>query len=366
MKSEAGHSMKNSSQKRRLRKTQQRHARREVDGILLLDKPAGLTSNAALQCVKRLYRADKAGHTGSLDPLATGLLPICLGEATKLSALLLEDDKVYHARVRLGVATNTGDSEGEPVRYSDAAKVERAALEAAIPGFIGAQMQVPPMHSAIKRDGKKLYKLARAGIEVEREARPIVIHALKLLDFAGPEFSFEVRCSKGTYVRTLAEDWCAAIGQAGHLTALRRIALGPFEDVRMCTLDELEFLAAGNAAGLDAALLSPLAAVRHWPRVTADAAQALALAQGLTRIMDSAPAAGRVAVVDSAGALLGLAEIDAFGRVAPRRWLVHVNEPRVGRGPGDKSTKPGRRLESEGVSPYNPALDQISNEHLEP
>ena len=184
-----------------------RAPRRKVDGILLLDKPLGLSSNTALQIVRRLYNADKAGHTGSLDPLATGLLPVCLGEATKLCGYLLDADKRYRARVRLGARTSTGDAEGEVVATSDPALASRAALEAAIPRFLGEIEQVPPMHSALKRDGQPLYRLARAGIEVERAPRRVRIRELRLLDWNGTEFEFEVACSKGTYVRTLAEDW---------------------------------------------------------------------------------------------------------------------------------------------------------------
>jgi tRNA pseudouridine55 synthase len=293
-----------------------------VHGIVLLDKPLGLSSNAALQRVKRLYRAAKAGHTGSLDPLASGLLPLCFGEATKLSAYLLDADKTYRGRALLGVATTTGDAEGEPVKQSDASGVTRADLENAIPRLLGAVRQVPPMYSALKRDGRPLYELARAGIEVERAPRDIVIHELRILSFVDCVFEFEVRCSKGTYVRTLAEDWAAAIGQAAHLVGLRRIGLGPFGEADMVPIEQLEQAAEEGEAALNRYLRPPAVAVAGWPRAVADAAQARTLACGQAVRIAGAPPRGRLAVFDEAGALLGLAEIDAEGRVAPRRWLV--------------------------------------------
>ncbi len=227
--------------------------RRSVDGILLLDKPLGLSSNAALQIVKRLYNAEKAGHTGSLDPLASGLLPICLGEATKLGAYLLDADKRYRARVRLGTATASGDAEGAVVATSDPAALSRGQLEAAIPRFLGAITQIPPMYSAIKREGRPLYTLARAGIEVERAAREVSIHELKLLSFGDGEFEFELRCSKGTYVRTLAEDWAAAVNQRAHLSALRRTGVGGFDAGAMVPLEWLQQALAPAARATPAA-----------------------------------------------------------------------------------------------------------------
>jgi tRNA pseudouridine55 synthase len=304
------------------RQPQGRLPRRAVHGIVLLDKPLGLSSNAALQRVKRLYRAAKAGHTGSLDPLASGLLPLCFGEATKLSAYLLDADKTYRGRALLGVATTTGDAEGEPAKQSDASGVTRADLENAIPRLLGAVRQVPPMYSALKRGGRPLYELARAGIEVERAPRDIVIHELRILSFVDRVFEFEVRCSKGTYVRTLAEDWAAAIGQVAHLVGLRRIGLGPFGEVDMVPIEQLEQAAAEGEVALNRYLQPPAVAVAGWPRAVADAALARTLACGQAVRIVGAPQHGRLAVFDEAGILLGLAEIDAEGRVAPRRWLV--------------------------------------------
>ncbi len=304
--------------------------RRTVDGIVLLDKPLGISSNTALQRVKRLYRAAKAGHTGSLDPLATGLLPLCFGEATKLSAYLLDADKTYRGRALLGVATTTGDAEGEAVKQSDAAQVTRDDLESAIPGLLGTIRQVPPMYSAIKREGRRLYELAREGIEVERAPRDVMIHELRILAFADHAFDFEVRCSKGTYVRTLAEDWAAAIGQVAHLIALRRIGLGPLGEADLVTIDDLERAAAEGDAALNRYLLPTAVAVADWPRVVADEPCARALAFGQTVHLPSSPSSGRLAVFDEAGCLLGIADVDSDGRIAPRRWFTASRTPVTG------------------------------------
>jgi tRNA pseudouridine55 synthase len=295
-----------------------RAPRRKVDGILLLDKPLGLSSNTALQIVRRLYQADKAGHTGSLDPLATGLLPVCLGEATKLCGYLLDADKRYRARVSLGARTSTGDAEGEVVATSDPAQVGRADLEAAIPRFLGEIEQVPPMHSALKRDGQPLYRLARAGIEVERAPRRVRIGELRLLDWNGNGFEFEVACSKGTYVRTLAEDWAAAVGQQAHLAGLRRTGLEPFDAAAMVGLDRLEQLAGPDER--DALLLPPAAALAGWPRLEVEAELARRLAHG--QAVRAGEGSGLRAVFGSGGRLLGIAEADGAGGLAPRRWLA--------------------------------------------
>lgn len=298
----------------------QRRPRRPVDGILLLDKPLGLSSNAALQRAKRVFQADKAGHTGSLDPLASGLLPLCFGEATKLSSFLLDADKTYVARVRLGAATATGDAEGEVVAHSDPSGVSVDAIQACIPGMLGPQRQVPPMYSALKRDGRPLYELAREGIEIEREARDIHIHDLRVTSCALPEFEFEVRCSKGTYVRTLAEDWAAKLGQVGHLVALRRTALGGLSVSDAVTLDALEDTA--GLAVLDARLLPMRAAVADWPMFEADDTALVALSHGRSVPLTAGTAEGRRAIVDSQGRLRGLAEVGPDGRLQPRRWFA--------------------------------------------
>ncbi|HET7774758.1 MAG TPA: tRNA pseudouridine(55) synthase TruB [Azospira sp.] len=236
---------------------------KQVDGVLLLDKPLHLSSNDALQKARRLFSAAKAGHTGTLDPLATGLLPICFGEATKFSADLLDADKAYVADVRLGQTTATGDAEGE-VLQTRPVRVSAEQLAAVIPRFVGVISQVPPMYSALKRDGKPLYELARQGIEVEREAREVTILHLEASDFDGINFRLHVDCSKGTYIRTLAEDIGAALGCGAHLTALRRTRVGPLQLDQAATLADLE----GVEEALRPARLLPLdALLRSLPAV---------------------------------------------------------------------------------------------------
>jgi tRNA pseudouridine55 synthase len=287
----------------------------------VLDKPAGMSSNAALQHVKRLYRADKAGHTGALDPLATGVLPVCLGEATKLAGYLLETDKRYRVRAAVGACTATGDAEGPVTRRSDPGTLTRARLEAALPQFTGDIRQRPPMYSALKRDGTRLYELARAGIEVEREARPVRIAALRLTAFEPEAFELDVTCSKGTYIRTLVEDLAGAAGQCAHVAALRRVEAGPFREADLVTPQALEQAAGQGPAALDALLLPPLAGLSGFPKVEVDALRAERLAHG--QAVD-APAGdpGTVAVTGPGGSLLGLAERGPDGRLAPRRWLA--------------------------------------------
>jgi tRNA pseudouridine55 synthase len=294
--------------------------RRPVHGIQLLDKPLGLSSNQALQEVKRLLRAEKAGHTGSLDPLATGMLPLCFGQATKLCGHLLESDKRYMAMARIGERTATGDAEGEVIARSDATLLTRAALEQAAAKFLGEIEQIPPMYSALKREGRPLYELAREGLVVERAARRVRIDALVLTDFANGSCQFDIRCSKGTYIRTLVEDIAAATGQQAHLTALRRVEVEPFDGHPMHTLDSLEGLAAESMEALDACLLDSLAALRGWPQAAVDVAGAHFLLQGRPiRLPGVAP--GPVALTGPDGRLLALGEADAAGLVAPQRWL---------------------------------------------
>src|SRR5262245_505353 len=245
-----------------------------VHGILLLDKPRGLSSNAAVQRVRRAFGRVKAGHTGSLDPLATGMLPICLGEATKVAGYLLDGDKEYEFTMRLGERTATGDAEGEVVEHGPVPPDPQARLGAALSAFIGPIEQVPPMYSALKRDGQPLYKLARQGVEVERAARSITIHALELLGVAGADATLRVRCSKGTYVRTLAEDLARALGSCAHLTMLRRVAVAPFPALAMTSLDALE------SAPAAAPLLAADAALPQLPAVRLDEAETGRLRHG--------------------------------------------------------------------------------------
>lgn len=285
-----------------------------VDGVLLLDKPSGITSNAALQSARRLFSAAKAGHTGTLDPLATGLLPLCFGEATKFSADLLEADKTYEADILFGATTDTGDSDGtvlerRPVEFS------RQDLEAVLPQFRGLIRQIPPMYSALKRDGKPLYELARQGIEVERAAREVTIHTLDLLNLAEDRCRLRVSCSKGTYIRTLAEDIGAMLACGAHLTALRRTQVGPLRVTDALTLEQLQLFSEEDKA---ACLLAPDALLQTVPAVYLDEASAARFMHGMA--VNAVVPAGRCRVYDSSR-LLGLAEADAEGRVHPRRLV---------------------------------------------
>ena len=256
-----------------------RITRRAVHGVLLLDKPLGLSSNDALQKAKRLFRAEKAGHTGTLDPLATGLLPLCFGAATKFSQVSLDADKRYTATLKLGVTTTTADAEGEVLERCGV-DVTRARFEAACAQFTGAIHQIPPMHSALKRDGKPLYEYARAGIEVEREARAVTIHRIGLIDGDHDRWTIDVRCSKGTYIRTLAEDIGRALGCGAHLSALRRTGSGAL------TLDgahTLEQLAAMTEAERDAQLMDADALLADWPLLRLGTEDAGRFLSGLRR-----------------------------------------------------------------------------------
>ncbi|MEK6348346.1 MAG: tRNA pseudouridine(55) synthase TruB [Burkholderia sp.] len=296
--------------------------RRLLDGVLLLDKPIGLSSNDALIRAKRLYLAKKAGHTGTLDPLATGLLPLCFGEATKFSQDLLEADKTYEATMRLGIRTTTGDAEGEALETREVL-ADRAAVEAALPRFLGEIVQVPPMYSALKRDGKPLYEYARAGQTVEREGRQVTIHALELLACELPDVTFRVTCSKGTYVRTLAEDIGEALGCGAHLVALRRTGVGALTLEHAVTLDALSD---APAAERDAWLQPVDALLSTFERVALDADEAKRFRHG--QRLRLAPAHGvaaeegaRVRVYDEADRLLGVARL-TDGVLAPERLVV--------------------------------------------
>jgi tRNA pseudouridine55 synthase len=250
-----------------------------VHGVLLLDKPLGLTSNAAVQRLKRLYRAEKAGHTGTLDPLATGLLPICFGAATKFAQVSLDADKRYRATLQLGVTTTTGDAEGE-VLERRAVDVDRAAVVTAAARFVGPIEQRPPMHSALKHEGRPLYAYARAGVEVERASRPVRIHAIDIVDGEGARWTLDVRCSKGTYIRTLAEDIGAALGCGAHLQALQRTGSGPLSLQHAHTIETLEALA---EPARDALLLEPDALLAEWPVVRLESDEAGRFLSGLRR-----------------------------------------------------------------------------------
>jgi tRNA pseudouridine55 synthase len=291
-----------------------------VDGVLLLDKPVGMTSSAAVGRARWLFGARKAGHTGTLDPLAGGLLPITFGEATKFSADLLDADKAYEARVRFGMTTTTGDGEGE-VTSRAAAGFGRAELEAVLPRFTGSIEQVPPMHSALKRDGRPLYELARAGRQVERQPRRVRIERLDLMEFGGGEALLAVECSKGTYVRVLAEDLGAAMGCGAFLAALRRTRVGPLALGEALTPDELEAL---SLQARRAALLPVDALLAGLPRITLDADDAARFAHG-QRLPLRLPPEARVRVYAHDAQLLGTARVTEDGVLAPQR-LVHAAE----------------------------------------
>jgi tRNA pseudouridine55 synthase len=295
---------------------------RTVDGIVLLDKPAGMSSNQALQRVRRLYGARKAGHTGALDPLATGVLPLCFGQATKVAGLMLDADKTYRATLALGSRTATGDREGEVVETRPVPPLARPAVEAALARFLGPGLQVPPMYSALKRDGEALYKLARRGVEVEREPRPIRIDAISLAELDGATLAFDVSCSKGTYVRTLGEDIAAALGTTGHLVALRRTDVGGA--LSRLPAHALEALEArdGDLAALDALLLPADTVLQDRPAVTLDAATTAAYLHGQF-VSVPLPPATQVRVYATDGRFLGLGESDGKGaRLKPVRLMT--------------------------------------------
>jgi tRNA pseudouridine55 synthase len=291
-----------------------------VDGVLLLDKPVGLSSNDALIKAKRVLNAKKAGHTGTLDPFATGLLPLCFGEATKFSQDLLEADKTYEATVHLGIMTTTGDTEGDVIETREV-DVTPELIEAALARFRGPILQVPPMYSALKRDGKAYYEYAREGITLEREARPVTIHGLALIDYTAPFLKIEVTCSKGTYVRVLGEDIGAALGCGAHLNALRRTKVGPLTIAGMVTLEALQ----AHPAPLS--LLAPVdALLSSFPVVELTDELAKRFLQGQRLALGKEPVAvpaeqGRVRVY-CGGKLLGTAQLQEYSILAPERLIA--------------------------------------------
>lgn len=284
-----------------------------MHGVLLLDKPLGWTSNDALQKAKRLYRAEKAGHTGTLDPLATGLLPLCFGAATKFSQISLDADKAYRATLQLGQTTSTGDAEGELLQTREL-RIDRAAIDAAIARFIGRIEQVPPMHSALKHEGRALYAYARAGIEVERAARSVSIQYIHVVDWQADRLVLDVRCSKGTYIRTLAQDIGEALGCGAHLAALCRTASGALRLDDALTLDQL---AALSEPERDALLQPADALLADWPQVHLPDDEAGRFLTGLRRRVGLADAAA-VRVYGPDDAFLGSAHIAGGELIADR------------------------------------------------
>lgn len=291
---------------------------RRIDGVLLLDKPAGMTSNSALQKVRRLFNAAKAGHTGTLDPMATGLLPLCFGEATKFAAELLTADKRYAATVRLGVRTDTADAGGR-ILETLPVTVTREQVAAVLARFRGNILQVPPMHSALKRDGRPLYEYARQGIELERTPRAVTIYSLDLRSFDGDRIDFEVACSKGTYVRTLAQDIGEALGCGGHLTALRRTRIG---NLRLKEAYTLEALGAMTPQAREALLQPVDALLTTLPRIDLDADATQRFAHGQTVPAAQGAVAGQLRVYADDGRFLGLGHATPDGHVAPARLVV--------------------------------------------
>jgi tRNA pseudouridine55 synthase len=301
--------------------TQVKRIRRPIDGILLLDKPQGMSSNQALQRVKYLYQAEKAGHTGSLDPLATGLLPICLGEATKYSQHLLDANKVYRTRMRLGQKTTTADAEGDITQECAVPFFDDATIEKVLAQFRGTIQQIPSMYSALKKDGKPLYELARQGIEIAREPRTIQIYRLELLRVEPLYWELEVACSKGTYIRNLVEDIGDALGCGAHVSELRRIASGCFTLDEQLSLPYLQDLAEQGMAPLDALLLPAWAAIADKPKVTVTDNTAYYLLHGNPVHVNHLPKNEDVLIFDEQQRFLGLGCMNDDGLLAPKRLL---------------------------------------------
>lgn len=298
---------------------EQKRKRRDIHGIVLLDKPQGLTSNQALQRVKRLCNATKAGHSGSLDPLATGMLPICLGEATKLSGFMLAANKCYEVSAALGTATSTGDADGDVVEKTPVPALSEQSVLAALAEFVGSIEQVPPMYSALKHEGQRLYALARKGIEIDRPPRTVQIHALELLGYDSPTLELRVRCSKGTYVRTLVEDLAKALGTVGHVTALRRLAVTPFEDREMTTLEALETAAHAGPEHIDALVLPVDSALADWPRLVVAPDNAKRLVQGQAVPAEPEWPESKVLLYVPGQRFFGIGEVLPHRRLVPKR-----------------------------------------------
>lgn len=296
---------------------------RDVHGVLLLDKPAGITSNDALQIVKRLFDAKKAGHTGSLDKPATGMLPVCFGEATKFTSYLLNADKQYVASCQLGIETTTADAEGDVTLTRVVPQLTEQDIAEAIASFQGEIQQIPPMHSALKHKGQRLYKLAYQGIEVEREPRTVTIHNIKLTGFRGDQFEMEVHCSKGTYIRTLAEDIGRLLGCGAHISTLVRTAAGPFRQNEMVSLNELTRLSENGLEYIDS-LLRPIdTVIQEMPEITLISAVSRYLTQGQAIIVPHAPTEGMLRIYNENHVFLGVGEVLEDGRIAPRRLVSH-------------------------------------------
>lgn len=301
-------------------------SRRRVDGLLVLDKPRGPSSTQVLGYVKRLYRANKAGHAGTLDPLASGLLPVMFGEATKFAQQGLESDKSYLAELELGISTDSGDAEGEVLSRQEVT-VAAEQIERVIESMVGPQVQVPPMHSALKHRGKPLYAYARAGEEVHREGRSIEIYSIALVDLNGSRIKIQLRCSKGTYVRVIAQEIGRRLGCGAHLAALRRNGLGPLGDRDAVTLDQLEALAKDDPSSIDGVLLPVDHLIRDWPTVMLGHGQLDSFLHGQVVVMPTAPGDSgqdRVRVIDGSGRFFGTGTWSG-GQLSPSRLLAQYS-----------------------------------------
>jgi len=308
---------------------------RKLDGILLLDKPHGLSSNQALQRVRHLFRAEKAGHTGSLDPLATGLLPVCFGEATKIAGLLLGAHKAYETTAALGLTTDSDDADGAPLLRREVPAFDDAQIEAALAPLRGAIRQRAPIYSALKQGGEPLYAKARRGEAIEAPERDVVVHELRVLARDGGSVRLLVGCGSGTYVRSLVRDFGGNLGCGAHVATLRRLWVDPFTVPRMYGLEELRQLAeTGGEAALEACLLPIEAGLAGFPRVTLDPRQARRLGQGQRVAIEGGTPAGQAAIYDQSGRVLGLGEIDADGVLRPGRLFTWATEAAAGRPPG--------------------------------
>ena len=302
---------------------------RPLNGIVLLDKTKGISSNYALQQVKRLFQAEKAGHTGSLDPLATGMLPICFGKATRVSGLLLDSDKSYSVCARLGQRTDTGDADGEVIEDRPVPDLDRSVVEEVVAKFIGEVDQIPPMYSALKHNGQRLYELARKGVEVERPARRVRFDWITIDRLEGNELCLSLRCSKGTYVRTLIEDIGEALGCGAHVTMLRRIGVGPFMQTddqvpEMQTFEALQKLLEEGQEALDRVILPTDSALTAYPAIKLDADSTYHIRHGHPVFVANAPTEGWFRIYGADGLFLGLGEVLDDGRVAPRRLLAPI------------------------------------------
>ncbi len=293
---------------------------RNISGVLLLNKPTGISSNKALQRVRAMLNASKGGHTGNLDPMATGLLPLCFGEATKFSSYLLDADKAYIACARLGQITDSGDADGEIIQQRPVPEITEEQIRQVMDQFTGDIEQVPPMYSALKQNGQPLYKLAREGKTVERKPRPVTIFQIELISWQSPDLTFSVRCSKGTYVRTLAEDMAEVLGPGAHLISLHRTHTGGFAADAMIDMDKLQS-ERDQELSLDGYLMSPDVLVAHFPQKNLSVAESQRILHGQD-VTNDAELSGMVRLYDAEDQFIGLAEATNAGRLQPRRIVV--------------------------------------------